>query len=228
MGKILVDAGLITLAQLDEVLEEQKSLSADRLGAMVAARGFATEKEIERALKWAQRDNAPLLVGAMVLAAGLFVALLFSPKPAEIEEAAPPPVPVTAAETDAVVNTVATSGPFKPAPTAADKARVHIDNYKEELETDPDSEETPHNLVRIANLNYSQVGDYEQAVVYYERVITEFPFFKRIEDIYLSLAKCYENLDDDRMERETYRRMLDYYPKNSQYYEFAQQKLAQR
>ena len=227
VGKILVEAGLVTLMQLEEVLEEQKNVSADRLGSMIAARGIATEKEIERALKRAQRDNGPLLAGAVVLAVGVVVALLFMPTGGPVEETPPTPAPVTSADTSEATDLIATTGPFKPAPTAGDKAQVHIDNYQEELRTDPDSEETPHNLVRIGNLYYSQVGDYEKAAIHYERVIKEFPFFDRIEDFYPSLAACYERMGDERMERQTYQRMLDYYPKESKYYEFAEAKLGQ-
>jgi hypothetical protein len=227
VGKILVEAGLITLMQIEEVLEEQKNVSADRLGSMIAARGIATEKEIERALKRAQRDNGPLLVAAMVLAVGVFVALLFIPAGGTVDETPSTTAPVTSADTSEATKLIATTGPFKPAPTAADKAQVHIDKYQEELKTDPDSEETPHNLVRIGNLYYSQVGDYEKAAIHYERVIKEFPFFDGIKKFYPSLAKCYERLGDDRMERQTYLRMLEYYPEESNYYKFAQGKLGQ-
>ncbi len=50
MGEILVNKGIITLKQLDEALDLQRS-SGDKLGDAIIKLGFVTKEQIEEALK---------------------------------------------------------------------------------------------------------------------------------------------------------------------------------
>ncbi len=49
LGDTLIKNGVITQAQLDECLAEQKS-SGKKLGEIVVAKGYATQDQVEKAL----------------------------------------------------------------------------------------------------------------------------------------------------------------------------------
>jgi type IV pilus assembly protein PilB len=50
MGETLVNKGVITLVQLDKALDFQKT-SGDKLGDAIIKLGFATQEQIDNALK---------------------------------------------------------------------------------------------------------------------------------------------------------------------------------
>ena len=100
-----------------------------------------------------------------------------------------------------------------------------IEHYEGELRYNRNSSETPANLYRLANLYYSDVRDYEKAALYYEALLQEFPTYPGNTTVYPNLSACYQRLGNPDLERQTYRRMLDFYPADSQERAFARQKL---
>ncbi len=50
IGEKLIAAGIITQAQLDESLEEQKS-SGRKIGEILVMKGYATQAQVDEALK---------------------------------------------------------------------------------------------------------------------------------------------------------------------------------
>lgn len=115
--------------------------------------------------------------------------------------------------------------PFKPGGVKKQEALHSIQAYKEALAKDRRSEDAAMNFRRIGNLYYSQLGDWEQAMLFYEALITQFPDWEGLRTVYPNLAECYRKLGQLDMERQTYQRMLEYYPEDAQEYLFAQQQL---
>ncbi len=106
-------------------------------------------------------------------------------------------------------------------PTRDAKVRADIENYHKKLGVNRSSDETPANLFRLANLYYSNLQDYEKASLYYEDLIQSFPDYEGLTVVYPNLVVCYERLGKLALERSTYKRMLDYYPDDTQEYLYA-------
>ncbi len=106
-------------------------------------------------------------------------------------------------------------------PTRDAKVREDIDNYHKELAVNRSSDETPANLFRLANLYYSNLRDYEKASLYYEDLIQSFPDYQGLNTVYPNLVICYQRQANLALERSTYKRMLDYFPADSQEHLYA-------
>lgn len=117
-------------------------------------------------------------------------------------------------------------GPFKARTTSSDDALAAIAKYDAYVRDNPNGEDAARNLERMGNLYYSKVRNYEMAISKYELLILRHPDYPDIGQIYPNLAACYERTQQHNLARETYRRMLDFYPPDSQHFAFAEQKLA--
>lgn len=106
-------------------------------------------------------------------------------------------------------------------PTRDAKVRADIENYHKELGVNRSSDETPANLFRLANLYYSNLQDYEKASLYYEDLIQSFPDYAGLNTVYPNLVVCYQRQANLALERSTYKRMLDYFPADSQEHLYA-------
>lgn len=107
------------------------------------------------------------------------------------------------------------------ATTKTEHVQADVDSYEKELRTNRNSPDTAANLFRLANLYYSNLQDYDKASLYYEDLLQNFPKFQGIGTVYPNLVMCYERLGNLALERHTYKRMLDYYPSDSQEHLFA-------
>ena len=116
-------------------------------------------------------------------------------------------------------------GRFKPGKTKAQKATDVINRYKKELADNVGDPALKRNLLRIGNLYYSSLRDYDSAIQYYELMLIESPDETGVRDTLPVLAQCYVNTNQRGLEYETYRRMLEHFPANSQHYLFAKEKL---
>ena len=110
-------------------------------------------------------------------------------------------------------------------PTKDKKVATAIEEYENELKYNRGNEETPANLYRLANLYYSNVRDYDKAILYYEALLQEYPQFEGNKTVYPNLVACYERLGKDELRRTTLRRMMEYFGSDSQEYLFAKQEL---
>jgi tetratricopeptide (TPR) repeat protein len=118
-----------------------------------------------------------------------------------------------------------TPGPFKPATSRANEAQNAINKYIALNEANPASPDVPLNMKRMGHLYYAVLHDYEKAITQYELLMLKFPEFEGLEEIYPSLAVCYERTGNVTMEYETYRRMVEEFPAESEYHQFAQLRL---
>ena len=110
-------------------------------------------------------------------------------------------------------------------PTAQEEVQNAIEDYERELTQNRRSLDTAANLFRLGNLYYSKQQNYEQASLYYEILLQDFPQYERNNTVYPNLAACYDRLGKMDLERHTYKRMREYFSPNSQEYIYATQKL---
>lgn len=118
-----------------------------------------------------------------------------------------------------------TSGSRWMAFTKNERVQADVESYEKELRTNRESPDTAANLFRLANLYYSNLQDYEKASLYYEDLLQNFPKFIGAGTVFPNLVICYERLGNLALERHTYKRMLDYYPSDSQEHLFASTRL---
>ena len=81
LGRLLVNRGYITDAQLQQALEEQR-LSGDKLGVVLVRAGWLTERELDQTLRHQNRYRYAAALTAMVVAPLQPVVALASPAPA--------------------------------------------------------------------------------------------------------------------------------------------------
>jgi len=118
-----------------------------------------------------------------------------------------------------------TTGSRWAAPTKNERVQADVDSYEKELRTNRDSPDTAANLFRLANLYYSNLQNYDKASLYYEDLLQNFPKFRGAGTVYPNLVACYERLGNLALERHTYKRMLEYFPSDSQEHLFASTRL---
>lgn len=73
----------------------------------------------------------------------------------------------------------------------------------------------------IGNMYYQRLQDYAKAATYYERVISDYPDAPALYQTFVQLALCYERLNDQDKRKQTLRRMMESFPKDSQEYAYA-------
>ncbi|XOZ34308.1 type II secretion protein ATPase [Halomonadaceae bacterium KBTZ08] len=81
LGRLVVNRGYITDAQLQQALEEQR-VSGERLGVVLVRAGWITERELERTLKHQKRYRYAAALTAIVVTPLQPMAALASPAPA--------------------------------------------------------------------------------------------------------------------------------------------------
>lgn len=100
LGRILVNRGYITDAQLQQALEEQR-LSGDKLGEVLVHAGWLTERELHRTLRHQNRYRYAAALTAMVITPLQPMMALASPAPA---------LPVTTSQTSSQQLRASTTG----------------------------------------------------------------------------------------------------------------------
>ena len=98
--------------------------------------------------------------------------------------------------------------------------------YRDELEAmDADDPLRAKTMLRLGNVLYSKVFDYDNAVIAYLDLIEAYPDTDEAVNAYVSLADCYVKLDDPAGERRTYEMMRDHYAEDSDEYAWAEEQL---
>ncbi len=109
--------------------------------------------------------------------------------------------------------------------TEREKTLQTIEDHRKKVEAAPQSEDTPAYLKAMANLYAQELGDYDEAIICYERILTEYPDWIGIRGVYPDLARCYERKGDSQGARQVYREMMRAFPEDSQEHAFARQQL---
>lgn len=93
--------------------------------------------------------------------------------------------------------------------------------YKEAL-SDDDKE---LNLLRMGNVCYHILFDYEQAILHYSDLIDRHPKTTHLETSYLAIADCYAKLGKSIEETSTYNTMLEKLPGSTPGHDYAKEKI---
>lgn len=103
------------------------------------------------------------------------------------------------------------------------KAHTQIEDYQQKIEANPEDEETPAYLIAMGNLYRQKLGDYENAIRCYERIIINFPESEQRRQAFLQLEACYLKLEDRTGLKWLYDKMVEAFPEDSQEYQYAQE-----
>ena len=182
----------------------------------------------ERAEKRNKQQSGPSLKYAGgALAAFLVLALVFAFSGKDEEPPAHPgrdahgnPLK-TESELKTILDTAPTLKPISP----QEKVIEVITSYQEKIDNEPQSEEAPALLSAKGNLYRQKLGDYEKAANAYELLLIDYPNWEGIKAVYPALATCYERLQNMDEADQTYERMMNAFPKDSEEYKYAQAKL---
>lgn len=77
----------------------------------------------------------------------------------------------------------------------------------------------------MGNLYRQKLGDYENAIHCYERIILDFPESTGRREAFLQLEACYLKQEDRTGLRWVYDKMVEEFPEESQEYKYATQQL---
>ncbi|MCK5533603.1 tetratricopeptide repeat protein [bacterium] len=86
------------------------------------------------------------------------------------------------------------------------KLLVYLDKHPHEVWT-------PRCLYFVGN-TYFFVRNYENAIVYFKRIINKYPKIEKIIDVEYMLGRSYESTNRYKEAKEVYRGILEKYPKN--------------
>lgn len=163
------------------------------------------------------------LVAALAVLAILAVAKLLigagedtPPTPPEAANAGPVLQPPQAS-LDALLETTR--------PDEKAKALSQIEEYQKKLDREPNAEDNPAYLMAMGNLYRQKLGDYENAIHCYERIILDFPESTGRREAFLQLEACYLKQEDRTGLRWVYDKMVEEFPEESQEYKYATQQL---
>ncbi|MCP4644164.1 MAG: tetratricopeptide repeat protein [bacterium] len=106
--------------------------------------------------------------------------------------------------------------------TPEQRTRRLIEEYRETVEAEPDTEEAPAKLNAMGNLHCTKLGEYEEAVHCYELLLFRYPDWVGARGTYLHLADCYDTLGQRDKLIGVYERMMQKYPKESQEHMYAE------
>ena len=109
--------------------------------------------------------------------------------------------------------------------TEREKTLEVIEGHRTKIEADPQSEDAPAYLKAMANLYGQELGDYDEAIICYERILTAYPDWSGVRGVYPDLARCYERKGDSQGAHQVYREMMRAFPEDSQEHAFARQQL---
>lgn len=169
------------------------------------------------------KSNWYLAVAVVALpSVGVFMAL--QPKPVEDDPDAT--VVTTAAESMSdeeiqAARSAQQDSPWARAARPDASAEDQIADYKDQIANARPGQDTAGETARMANLYYSKMADWEQAALYYEILLREYPDYSANKVSYVNLASCYERLKEYDLARVTYERMREHFGPGTKEYEFA-------
>ena len=162
------------------------------------------------------KENWWLLIALVVLIAGAIVFALRGEAPEEqqvTEDAPRPAAEVTNAQVD-----IARDKP-------AQEAKRLIDEYDEQVEAEPDHEDTPARIQAAANLYMTKLKDFEQAAFKYQVLLDEYPEYEGNRTVYPNLEYCFREMEDNAGLTYLFELMIEREPPNSNEVEYAKVQL---
>jgi TolA-binding protein len=111
-------------------------------------------------------------------------------------------------------------------PSSQDEARTIIAKHKARFDQNPSDKEAPALLNAMGNLYRRQLVDYPNAIQCYELLLHDYPKCEEARNAIISLADCYRRQGDREGARRTYERMTQFFPPESQEYQYAKAELS--
>lgn len=105
--------------------------------------------------------------------------------------------------------------------TKEDELKTAIADYKHKIYEEQRTEDSDYDMMRVANIYYSNFREYEEASKFYEMLLIEYPDFEMKSVVYQNLSACYHHLNQRELERDVYRRMLRDFPEGTKENEYA-------
>jgi len=106
-----------------------------------------------------------------------------------------------------------------------EQTRAAIAEYREKVDADPHSAETPALLSAMGNLYLQRLQDYDEAAQCYVRIVLDFPGWEGAYAVYPQLITCYERKGDQKNINWLCQLMMKRFPEDSQEYLFAKDQL---
>ena len=105
----------------------------------------------------------------------------------------------------------------------ADKDAKSIEDYKAKLAEDPDGEAAAATMSSLAVV-YRRQEKYDDAAIVLEELLEKFPDTPNARTALIMLPEIYEAAGDIPMARQTYRRMMEFFPPDSQEHQYAKER----
>lgn len=172
------------------------------------------------AVKSILRDNWYLVV---LIGLCLVGAVVFGTRRPAKENVVMPPA--QAGQNAGASTVTMTVEPPAPAVSGKETALTLIAEHQKKIDADPTSEQAPILLGAMGNLYLQKLQDPGKAAECYEGVLLKYPNYAGKRTILINLANCYEKMDDRLNAKDTYERMMETFPEDSQEYKHAQLKL---
>lgn len=173
-------------------------------------------------------DNWYLILAVVVLLVGGIVAAIMSSR-----EGDPPPTGVIGSVDG--VNVVRLSDEQTPGtvPTVGyqdlppdERDQKYIEDYQEKLQANPDDEEAAGTMMSLAVV-YRRLHQYDDAAIVLEDLLEKFPDSPNARTAIIQLPEIYQESGDISMARQSYQRMMEKFPPESQEYQWAQKRYSE-
>lgn len=172
------------------------------------------------------KDNWYLVVALVVLLGGGAIAAFRSgqedePLPTGVVGKAQDGTEVVRLGPDAIDDEPATTGYQHLSPDERDQK--YIEEYTEELNANPEADEAAGILMKLAVV-YRRQQQYDDAVIALEDILEKYPDSPHARTAVIQLPEVYQEAGDRQMARQSYERMMQFFPPESQEYQWAQKR----
>lgn len=107
--------------------------------------------------------------------------------------------------------------------TKAERDEKYVEDYKAKLAEDPDGDAAAETMSSLAVV-YRRQEKYDDAAIVLEELLQKFPGTPNARTAMIMLPGVYEAAGDVDMARQTYRRMMEFFPPESQEHQYAKQR----
>jgi tetratricopeptide (TPR) repeat protein len=115
--------------------------------------------------------------------------------------------------------------PWAKLQTKEQQVKSDIQEYQHKIYEEAPTEETDMDMMRLGNLYYSKLQEYDDAATCYEMLLKKYPDFEMASIVFQNLSECYKRLGDTPSELNTYRRMMQRFPEGTNENAYASHKL---
>jgi len=115
--------------------------------------------------------------------------------------------------------------PWAKLQTKEQQVKNDIREYQHKIYEEASTDDTDMDMMRLGNLYYSKLQEYDDAATCYEMLLKKYPDFEMASIVFQNLSECYKRLGDTPSELNTYRRMMRRFPEGTNENAYAAHKL---